>query len=82
MSKECKSCGGKLEVKYKLSPRNFIILFLYLLSLFFSFAILLRFSGWYGALIFIAVAVALGWFTRDFIEKYTECKQCKTKEPL
>jgi len=82
MSNECKSCGGELAVKYKLSLRNLVILFLYLLALFFSFAILLRFSGWYGALIFIAVAITSGWFIRDFIEKYTECTQCKTRKPL
>jgi len=82
MNDECNNCGGKLEVKYALNLRNFVILILYLIALFFSFAIILRFSGWYGAFIFIAVAMSIGWFIRDFIEKYTECKQCKTKVPL
>jgi len=82
MDNNCASCNAKLVIKYKINLRNFVILFLYLLVLFFSFTLLIRFSGWYGAMIFISIASTLGWFIRQFYQRYTQCTSCSAKEDI
>lgn len=82
MNNECTNCSGKLVIKYKINVRNVIVLFIYLLTLFFSFTLLIRFSGWYGAMIFISIAGTLGWFIHQFYQRYTHCIQCDAKENL
>ena len=76
MTHECQSCGGQLQIKFKLNLRNFIIISLYLLALFFSFLILIRFSGWIGAIAVTAIAITLAWLIRNYFERYTQCKSC------
>jgi len=79
MNTQCDNCGGKLVYKYKINLRNIIIFLVYLLALFFSFILLIRFSGWYGAVIFLSIAGTIGWAIREYYERYSECTQCKTK---
>lgn len=82
MNNDCQACGGALKIKYKINARNLTILLLYLLALFFSFIVLIRFSGWYGAIIVTAFAIALGYAIRKSFARYTQCEKCHTTNDL